>query len=71
MKIIVLHDRYNNNEPIIVRPDAIIAVRKGKEEEEYSNILLVAGFALDVKETVGTVMTKIKKVESDKESESK
>ena len=64
MKIIVVHDRYSN-EPVIVRPDAISMIRKGEEEgKEYSTIL-VEGFLLDIEETIGTVMTKIKKAESE------
>lgn len=64
MKIIVLHGRFNN-EPIIVKTDAISMIRRYKDEgEEYSSIL-VEGFELDVKETIGTVITRIKKAESE------
>lgn len=64
MKIIVLHDRYSNDQ-IIVRPDAISMIRKGKEEgKEYSNII-AEGFAIDIKETIGEVMVKIKQAESE------
>lgn len=66
MKIIVLHDRYSNN-PVIVRPDSIVMIQKYKDnEEEYSNIV-VGTITMDVKETIGTVMTKIKKAESEGE----
>ena len=79
MKTVVLHDRYSN-EPIVVRPEAINAVRKAKkiiekneingnirdEEEEYSTII-VYDVMLDVKESIGTVITKIKKAESEDE----
>lgn len=64
MKIIVLHDKYSN-EPIIVRPNAISMIRKYKcIEEEYSSIV-VESITMDVKETIGTVMKKIKKAESE------
>ena len=64
MKIIVLHDRYNN-ETVVVRPDAINMIRKVEDKgEEFSNIL-GEGFAFDVKETIGDVMRKIKKAESE------
>ena len=79
MKTVVLHDRYSN-EAIVVRPEAINAVRKAKkiiekneingnirdEEEEYSTII-VYNVMLDVKESIGTVITKIKKAESEDE----
>ena len=78
MKTVVLHDRYSN-EPIVVRPEAINAVRKAKkiiekneingnirDEEEYSTII-VYDVMLDVKESIGTVITKIKKAESEDE----
>ncbi len=64
MKIIVLHDRYSND-PVIVRPDAIVMMQKCKDDKgEYSNIV-VGTITMDVKETIGTVMTKIKKAESE------
>lgn len=64
MKIIVLHDKYSN-EPMIVRPDAISMIRKEKDDnEEYSTIHL-NGFVLTIKETIGDVMAKIKKAESE------
>lgn len=73
MKTVVLHDQYSN-EPIVVRPEAITAIRKVKkviekdEEEECSNII-VDSFMLDIKESIGTVITKIKKAESEGSSE--
>lgn len=66
MKIIVLHDRYSND-TIIVQPDAIKMIRKGKEDgEEYSNIV-AEGFSIDIKETIREVMVKIKNAESEGE----
>jgi hypothetical protein len=67
-KAVVLHDRFSN-EPIVIRASAIKAVRKvfdrtGDIAEEYSEILIET-FFLDVKETIGIVITKIKKVESE------
>ena len=64
MEIIVLHDRYSS-EPIIVRPDAINMIRKFKDEGEVYTNIVVEGFTLDVKEAIGDVMVKIKKVESE------
>lgn len=66
-KAIVLHDRFSN-EPIVIRASAIKAVRKdfdrtGDIAEEYSEIMIEACF-ISVKETIGTVLTKIKKAES-------
>jgi len=75
MRIVVLHDRYSN-EPIVVRPEAITAIRKTTsiiekneingnirdEEEEYSSIFMY-NVEFDVKESIGTVITKIKKAE--------
>lgn len=68
-KSIVLHDRFSN-EPIVIRASAIDAVRKtfdktGIIAEEYSGILIGVGF-IDVKETIGTVITKIKKAEGER-----
>ena len=65
---IVLHDRFSN-EPIVIRIGAIKAVRKVFDRtedisEEYSEIMIET-FFLSVKETIGTVMTKIKKAESE------
>lgn len=68
-KSIVLHDRFSN-EPIVIRTSEINAVRKafdktGITAEEYSEILIRVGF-IDVKETIGTVITKIKKAEGER-----
>lgn len=65
-KTIVLHDRFSN-EPIVIRASAINAVRKAFDRteniaEEYSEILISVGF-IGVAETIGTVITKIKKAE--------
>jgi len=78
MKTVVLHDRYSN-EPIVVRPEAITAIRKTtsiiekneingniRDEEEYSSIFMY-NVEFDVKESIGTVITKIKKAESEDE----
>lgn len=68
MKIIVVHDRYRN-EPIIIRVDAIIAIKKEIEGEYDSNdeysILFVSQTFFEIKEPVNVVMTKIKKAESE------
>ena len=71
-KAIVLHDRYSN-EPVVIRTSAINAVRKAFEKvpditdeysEEYSEIL-IGLLWLSVKETIGTVITKINQAESE------
>ena len=67
-KAIVLHDRFSN-EPIVIRTSAIKAVRKVFDRtcdmaEEYSEIMIESCF-IAVKETIGTVLTKIKKAESE------
>jgi hypothetical protein len=68
MKTVVLHDRYSN-ELMVIRPEAIVAIRKVKnEKEEYSNII-VDTVMIDVKESIGTVITKIKKAEDEGSSE--
>lgn len=80
MRIVVLHDRYSN-EPIVVRPEAITAIRKTtsiiekneingniRDEEECSSIFMY-NIELDVKESIGTVITKIKKAERERSSE--
>ena len=74
MKIIVLHDRYSN-EPIIIRVDAIIAIKKvidrvENSKDEYSNVCVSQVF-FDVKEHIGVVMSKIKNAERQAESEGK
>ncbi len=66
MKAIVLHDRYSN-EPVVIRVDAINAIRKVKDgKEEYSDLLINSAYEA-VKETIGVVMNKIQK--ADKESD--
>ena len=66
MKIIVLHDRYNN-EPIIIRVDAINSIQKiidrvENSKEEYSAVN-VSHIVFDVKEHIDVVMLKIKNAE--------
>ena len=65
MKIIVLHDKYSN-EPIVIKPNAITMIQKFKDDEigEYSSIT-VGAIGISVKETIGTVLNKIKKAESE------
>lgn len=68
-KSIVLHDRFSN-EPIVIRASAIDAVRKAFDKtenikEEYSEILIGVSF-IGVTETIGTVITKIKKAEGER-----
>ena len=72
MKIIVLHDRYSN-EPVVIRVDAITAVRKvidrvENSKDEYSAVWVSQTF-FDVKEHIDVVMTKIKNAERRAESE--
>lgn len=64
MKIVVLHEKYSN-EPIVVRPEAIVAIQKKGVEEENCSSILVGTAIFDVKECIGTVITKIKKAESE------
>lgn len=71
MKIIVLHDRYTN-EPVIMRIDAILSLKKEvnkaeHSEEEYSTINVLGTF-YDVKEHIDDVMLKIKNAERQGES---
>ena len=66
MEIIVLHDRYSN-EPIIIRVDSINAIEKkidriDDSQDEYSEIS-VSNMCYNVKEHIGTVMTRIKNAE--------
>lgn len=64
MKIIVLHDRYSN-EPVVIRVDAISMIKKCKDgQEEYSELLINDVFQA-VKETIGIVMNRIRKTESE------
>lgn len=72
MKIIVLHDRYSN-EPIIIRVDAINAIKKvidrvENSKDEFSNVC-VPQVSFDVKEHIDVVMTKIKNAERQAGSE--
>lgn len=72
MKIIVLHDRYSN-EPIIIRVDAITAIKKEidrieNSKDEYSKVN-VSQIFLDVKEHIDVVMSKIKNAERQGENE--
>ena len=66
MKIIVLHDRFSN-EPIIIRMDAITAIKKETYEvenskEEYSTVNVSQVF-FEVNEHIDVVMAKIKNAE--------
>lgn len=72
MKIIVLHDRYSN-EPVVIRVDAITAIRKvidrvEDSKDEYSAVWVSHTF-FDVKEHIDVVMTKIRNAERRAESE--
>lgn len=70
MNVIVLHDRYSN-EPVVIRVDAINAVRKFKDgEEEYSE-LLIDNMCVVVKETIGIVMNRIQKQKVRERNESR
>lgn len=68
MKIIVLHNRFNND-PIIVRVYAINSLQKRIDidddgnKEEYTGVL-VGCVDYDVKEHIGDVMRKINAVEN-------
>lgn len=68
MKIIVLHD-YFTGEPIIIKVDAVSAVRKIREMSadpptEYTTVI-ADHFEMITKETIGEVMKKIKKAEGE------
>lgn len=68
MKTIVLHDSYNNN-PIVIRHEAINVLRKifenkGDGEEELTEVT-VGNMCFIVKEKIGEVVIKIKKAESE------
>lgn len=65
MNIIVLHDNYSK-EPIVVKPNAISVIQKIKPDEadEFSRIY-AAGVMMEVKETIGTVIAKIKEAENE------
>ena len=71
MKMIVLHDTYNNN-PIVIRPESIDVLRKVFEQNEEGSKeeraeVIVGTFSFIVKENIGEVILKIKKAESEKE----
>ena len=63
MKIIVLHDRYNN-EPIIINVDTITAIKKEIDREEDSeneySIVFTIPSSFVVKEHIDVVMLRIK-----------
>ena len=66
MKIIVLHSKYDN-EPIIIRVDAINSIKKcfdviEDSREEYTSIQVGNSF-YDVKEHIDVVMTRINNAE--------
>ena len=64
MKIIVLHNRFDNR-PIIVRPDRISMIQSMEDDGQFSNIvgqysnILIESFSIDVKESVREIMLKI------------
>lgn len=68
MEIVVLHDRYNN-EPIIIRVNAINVIKKEidtldeNNREEYTEIV-VGNIGYAIKEDIGIVMTRIKAIEN-------
>ena len=66
MKIIVLHDRFDN-EPIIIRVDAINSIKKCHDviegsRDEYTSVQS-GNFLFDVKEHIDVVMTRINNAE--------
>lgn len=68
-KIIVLHNRYTN-EPVVIRVSAINAITKVSERTENGKIeecsdIMIGSVPYTVKETIGTVMTKIRQAESE------
>lgn len=67
MKMIVLHDSYSNN-PIIIRHEAINALRKiekdGDSKEELTEVT-VGNMCFIVNENIREVILKIKKAESE------
>lgn len=65
MKIIVLHDKYDNN-PIIIRVDAITAIKNSSNpDEEYTSVFL-SQTVFDVQERIDVVMSRIKNAEKKK-----
>lgn len=69
MKIIVLHNKYNNG-PIVIRVNAINAIQKcidildENNREEYTEVL-VGNMNYDVKEHIDVVMRRINAVENE------
>lgn len=68
MKIIVLHD-YFTGEPIIIKVDAVSAVRKIRDMStdpptEYTTVM-ADHLEMITKEIIGDVMKKIKKAEGE------
>lgn len=66
-KIIVLHDKYNN-QPIVIRLSAIKAVQKAFDgaQDMYSEVMIESLF-ISVKEPLAEVMRKITEAESEDE----
>lgn len=64
MKIVVLHDMYTN-EPIVIRCDNIIILRKLIDEQSEYTSVTVNNIDIVVKETIGEVLNRIKKAESE------
>ncbi len=66
MKIIVLHDKYNNN-PIIIKVDAITAIIKATDldDGEFSQVFL-SQTQFNVQERIDVVMSRIKNAEKKK-----
>ena len=69
MKIIVLHDRYSND-PIIIKVDAITAIKKEIDREEDSeneySIVFTIPTSFFVKEHIDVVMSRIKNADKAK-----
>ena len=63
MRIVVVHDRYNNTPIVIVRPNMISIVRKAKERDKEYTIIFIEGIPFEIKETVEDVINKIKSAE--------
>ena len=66
MKIVVLHDKYNNN-PIIIKVDAITAIMKAKapDNDEFTKVFLTQTI-FDVQERIDIVMSRIETSEKKK-----
>lgn len=65
MKIIVLHDKYNNN-PIIIRVDTIAAIMKTSNPDEEWTSVFLSQTVFDVQERIDVVMSRIKNAEKKK-----